>query len=67
MMPTQNDGMPSPTSGTARISWSAAPPRRLAASTASGTLISSERMRRRTEQPQRGRYPAGDQPADAAL
>ena len=39
MIPTQNAGMPRPTIGTARTTWSAAPSLRRAASSASGTAM----------------------------
>ena len=41
MMPSQNAGSPSPTTGTARMMLSAIPLRRAAARTASGTAIRS--------------------------
>ena len=41
MIPSQNAGMPSPTIGTARTTWSTGPSLRRAASVASGTAIST--------------------------
>ena len=64
MIPTQNCGMPRPTIGTARTTWSRAPCFVVAASVASGTAMSIESIVAVREQPQRHGQPVDDQLAD---
>ena len=65
--PTQNDGIPRPTRGTARMTWSAERSLRIAAIVASGTVISMLKTRGESHQRHGHADAAGDERARGHL